>query len=310
MGNTPNPTNLPLELKLLLPLDGSSMAESTLPITKLLGSRFQLNILLLHAIETNAPTKIHGEDHLTSIQEAQHYLQKISEYLRSPSSVVDYHVHPNNVGDVAASIIEHATESQTDWIVLCTHGFGGIKQVIFGSIAQKVLNRGSWPVLLIPPLIAKRGGTAKMERILVLVDMFHPEKQALIQAAKIAKQFNAKLNLLSVVPTAETLSGERAIAHKYMPHAMQEFLDLSEQDGLTKMKETIQGPDLAEIEVTGKVMRGDELPEIEKHVAETDPDLIVMTSHGRHGISALVEGSFAPRLIKQTAKPILLVRAD
>lgn len=59
------------------------MAESTFPITKLLASRFHLDILLLHATEKNAPTKIHGEDHLTSIKDAEHYLFNAADNLRS-----------------------------------------------------------------------------------------------------------------------------------------------------------------------------------------------------------------------------------
>ena len=124
---------------LLIPLDGSRLAEAVLPAVERLSVRFQAAVTLLHVLEQQAPTTIHGERHLTDSAEAETYLGVVADRLRAAGIVVTTHVHDAREGDVAHSIVEHAKEINADLVLICTHGSSGLRGVLFGSIAQQVL---------------------------------------------------------------------------------------------------------------------------------------------------------------------------
>ena len=59
---------------LLVPLDGSSLAESVFPAVSSLARKINISVTLIHVIETDAPETVHGQRHLKSPDEAEHYL--------------------------------------------------------------------------------------------------------------------------------------------------------------------------------------------------------------------------------------------
>lgn len=297
-------------LFLLLALDGSRMAESVLPIVEELSNFCFLELLLLHVIEKNAPTSVHGERHITTVQQAQTYLENIAARFANKKAIVHIHVHPNEVGDVAQSIIEHTNEYQPSWVVLSTHGSGGVKELLFGSIAQEVLGHGNCPVLLIPPLIAKADGEVKLRHILLPFDPLHKQDEALLHAAKLAQMFGATLKIVLVVPKPDSLYDERALAQRFMPNAIQAILEINEEQEKEQLNKIASSDILKYIEVTTQVIRGDILPQLVNTINQEKVDLVVIASHAEHGFGALVKGSLVPRLIKQTKKPILLIRLE
>ena len=113
--------------RLLVPLDGSRLAEAVLPLIGWLAPACQAMVVLLHVIERGAPATVHGEHHLQTTEEAAAYLRGQAERLRAHGIVVETHVHEVPEGDVARSIAAHAQEERADLIVLCTHGSGGIR---------------------------------------------------------------------------------------------------------------------------------------------------------------------------------------
>src|SRR6266496_878796 len=135
----------------LVPLDGSHLAEAVLPLVERLATAFGAHVRLLHIMEQHAPATIHGEHHVTSSAEAEDYLTTVAARLRTAGIAVEIHVHGVKEGDVARSIVEHTQELACDLVVLCTHGGGGLREFLFGSIAQQVLQRGTRPILLVPP---------------------------------------------------------------------------------------------------------------------------------------------------------------
>ena len=136
---------------LLVPLDGSPMAEVSLVAAAFLARTLGATVTLFHAIERGAPQDIHGERHLTSPDEARAYLDEVAARAFPPDMPVERHVHANEVNDVARSIAEHVAELGPDLIVMCTHGRGGLRGFMFGRIAQQVLGLCTTPVLLVPP---------------------------------------------------------------------------------------------------------------------------------------------------------------
>ena len=127
---------------LLVPLDGSKLAEAALPAAVLLSKALGATVTLLHIIEKDAPQEIHGDRHLTNNDDACRYLDDVAQKFFPPETQVDSHVHTEEVKDVARSIVDHSGEFAPDLIVLCAHGEGGWREVMVGSIAQQVIARG------------------------------------------------------------------------------------------------------------------------------------------------------------------------
>src|SRR5664280_859501 len=109
---------------LLVPLDGSRMAEVSLPAAVSLARTLGAAVTLFHVIERDAPQDIHGERHLTSPEEARGYLDEVAARFFPADIPVERHVHVGEVNDVARSIAEHVGELCPDLIVMCTHGRG------------------------------------------------------------------------------------------------------------------------------------------------------------------------------------------
>lgn len=298
----------PKGLSILVPLDGSTMAESVLAGVALLATKFQAKVLLLHAIEKNPPATIHGEKHLSNAAEARTYLEKIAGQLKSNEITVEIHVHEAEQGNIAASILEHAGELDPDLVVMCTHGGGGIKGLLFGAIAHQVLQRGIWPILLIPPIPEDKKRTLRLERILVPLDGTPEHEISLAAAVPLARAFNAHLHLLWVIPTMRTISGEQGLPARLMPGAMRAVLDMAEIGGKEYLEELVSKCRAENFSVSAEIKRGDAVPEVLELADKIDADLIVMASHGRVGIDALIKGSVAPRIAGKLDRPILLVR--
>ena len=122
---------------LLVPLDGSNLAATVLSATAYRGATHTgATVTLLHVIEHHPPQAVHGERHLTTVDEARRYLAGVAATAAAslpPTIRVEQHVHPNQEDDVARSIVEHARELRVDLIVMCTHGSGSLRRWLSGS---------------------------------------------------------------------------------------------------------------------------------------------------------------------------------
>jgi nucleotide-binding universal stress UspA family protein len=312
MSNNPNKidkANTRPKIKFLVPLDGSAMAESVLDTVELFAGCFHADVMLLHIIEKNPPAEIHGQKHLRDIPEAEEYLKKTGVRLEKAGIKVEYHVHPNKEGDVAQSIVQHAEETNPGLILICTHGRGLFHGILIGSIPQKVLQKGSWPILLIPPA-GDETKRLKLRKILVPLDGSHHHERSLDWAVPIACAFKAELYLTLVIPTVSGLSGEEAVPGRFLPGATRAILDLAQEEAAEYLRKIAAGCGRGELPIKTSVLRGDAVPKVIEMAEEIDADLIVMTSHGRAGIDALLSASVAPRIAGKAARPILMVRLD
>ena len=303
-------TGQPIELSILVPLDGSRMAESVLTAVITLAKKFQARVLLLHTIEKNAPSTIHGERHISNVAEAKKYLEEIAEKLKPVSIDIEIHVHEAEQGDIAASIVEHAGELDPDLVVMCTHGSGGVKGLLFGPIAQKVLQKGTWPILLMPPGKKTEPGPLRLERILVPVDGTPAHEESLAAAVPLATAFSAHMHLIWVIPTLGDLSGEQGLPARLMPKATKAVLDLAEAGGKEYLEKLVARCTAKNFSVTAEIKRGEAVPVVLELADKLDADLIIMASHGRAGFDAFLKGSVAPRIANKISRPLLLIRAE
>jgi nucleotide-binding universal stress UspA family protein len=289
---------------ILVPLDGSKLSEASLAAAAVLAGTLKSPVTLLHIIEQDAPAEVHKEHHLTKPDEADAYLKEVAARAFPEKVKVTTHVHTAPVADVAKSIVEHAaTEFKPDLIVTCTHGRTGVRDVLFGSIAQQVVAHGTTPLLLIKPDSPR----FKLEKILVPLDPDSAHDDSLPLAESLAKSFNARLILLSVIPTFSTLTGEQAAASNLMPATTQAFLDIKEENANKDLQEHVEALQKKGINAYAEVARGDPASTILKTAEQSEADLIILSTHGKAGIGAFWARSVAPKVAQRTRFPLLLI---
>ncbi len=292
---------------LLVPLDGSAMAEASFPAAVYLARTLEARVTLFHVIERGAPEEIHGERHLTDPDEARDYLAEAAARAFPADVPVERHVHSAEASDVARSIAEHVGELDPDLIVMCTHGRGGLRGFVFGRIAQQVAGLCTTPLLLVPPAAAGAAAGFSCTRMLVTLDGNPEHEEGLTVAADLAKACGAELCLVMAVRTSRTLSGEQAAAAKMLPSATHELLELAEQDAKEYLGRHVTALRAAGLTATGDVRRGDPVVTIIGLAEQTGTDLIVLATHGKSGMDAFWSGSATPNVASRSAMPLMLV---
>ena len=90
---------------IIVPLDGSTLAETVLPMAVHLAAILNSRVTLLHIIEKDASPVIHGDRHLTTTPEARSYLEDIAKHHFSKARHVSFHVHRTQMRNVAGGIL-------------------------------------------------------------------------------------------------------------------------------------------------------------------------------------------------------------
>lgn len=146
--------------RILVPLDGSPLSESALPIATSLAGHFESQIILIRALGGPGSTistfhpevgiRLQKEMREHARQEAESHLQARQGELRQQGFKVRTLMRD---ASPAESIIDAAAAEDVDLIVMSTHGRGGLARWTFGSVADKVARHSPCPVLLVrqPP---------------------------------------------------------------------------------------------------------------------------------------------------------------
>jgi nucleotide-binding universal stress UspA family protein len=140
----------------LVPLDGSPLSETALPVAAAIAWKFESQIILLRALDLSAETMLpHYSDATVRLvletrehvrREARSYLKAQAGELREQGLSVR-----TMLMDVAPAvgIIDAAMTEDVDLIVMSTHGRGGLARWTFGSVADKVARHSPCPVMLV-----------------------------------------------------------------------------------------------------------------------------------------------------------------
>lgn len=292
---------------ILVPIDGSLMAESALPAAAFLAEKLQARVTLMHVVEKNPPDAVHGQPHLKHAQDAERYLHEVAKRYFPYPIRVDCHVHTNEVDDVAGSIVAHVDELAHDLVVMCSHGRGAALHLFLGSIAQSVIARGSKPVLITHPNAEGKPPAFLCRHMLVPLDDDPEHAKALPLTKDLARACGATLHLTTVVPDLATLSGEKAVASRMLPRTTSRVLELATQDAGKYIRGLEQGLRQEGFEACGHVLRGDPAGVIVEAAERAKIDVIVIGTHGKTGMDAFWAGSVAHRVCSQSKVPLLLI---
>lgn len=133
--------------KILVPLDGSNCAENVLPLVEKLARELKMGISLLRvALAHTFPGVDPTEAQVKVVREAEEYLERIADGLKTKGFKVDIHVR---YGNDAEEILEHSNQNGIGMIAMTTHGRSGVKRFLLGNVAEKVIRYSTKPVILV-----------------------------------------------------------------------------------------------------------------------------------------------------------------
>lgn len=302
-------SQIPVPIRaILLPLDGSRLAEAAIPPTIAIARAFGAAVTLLHVLEADPPAEVHGESHLGNRADAIAYLDEVAT--RFAGLQVSVHVHAEPERDVSQSIVDHAEEIDADLIVLANHGRGGLRGLFFGRVAQQVLQRGRRPVLAVP--VMERDGqpaAGAPARLAVLLNQTAESESVIPLAVRFATAFGASLHLILAVPTLGTVASDRSPTATLMPSATKEVLNLEEREGHAYLDEIAARLQGIGVPVTSAVVRGEPAASVVAEAERVGANLLALTTHARGGLSGLLSGSVGAKILARSNLPLLLVPA-
>jgi nucleotide-binding universal stress UspA family protein len=146
--------------RILVPLDGSALAESAVATAVEMGRPGRATLILVRAAEAHTfPGTDPIEAQVDVVREAEDYLAGVTGRLKQQGLAnVETSVW---YGPAAAAIVDAARARKADLIVMTTHGRGGLSRLIVGSVAESVLRGTTTPILLLrapqAPIEAPKG---------------------------------------------------------------------------------------------------------------------------------------------------------
>lgn len=297
--------------RLLVPLDGSPLAETALPAAKELARRFGAELDLMRAEHPLAAAEeAPSESRSISLSVAQAYLDRLATQLTEEGIKTHTMLPP---ADPAEGILVEAELDQVDLIVMATHGRTGFDALLHPSITWQVFSRTTAPVLVCKqaqvedhirsaaPLPQFMTDTAAP--ILVPLDGSLQAEAALPLAEQLAQTFGNPVRLVRVVAYPIVLDG--GMGPVPFTDEIVQWL-LAEAANYLKVQQAVLASHGLKVEIESTL--GFPVACLEASVQEHHAGLVVMTSHGRGWLGRLVLGSVAKHLLGHLNLPILLGR--
>jgi nucleotide-binding universal stress UspA family protein len=289
----------------LVPLDGSPLAERALPYAARLARAAHTRLVLLRVVpelDRSAHTEA-LQEHVRVRTEAEQYLDQIVARVATDPGTPRAETFVDE-GEAAARIIAQAQRQRAGLIVMGTHGRSGLGRWLYGSVAESVLRGAELPIFMVPAVSSHTWPAGRPPRVMVTLDGSDFAREAVEPAAALAGAIGAELLLLRVLPPAVYPMNPYGLY--YVPPVQELEPDVAE---ITRDLEQLAGP-LRERNLTVAVRTAAGIPAdaIAAAVHEEQVDIVAMATHGRTGWPRLVMGSVATGVLHKASTPLLLVR--
>jgi nucleotide-binding universal stress UspA family protein len=281
--------------RIVVPLDGSSLAEQVLPYVKIISKAAETPVVLVQAVPDSK--KVPG-------RKAQAYLEGAAESLRREGLQVSCQVAE---GAPASAIVREARKEPGTLIAMSSQGRASIARWVSGSVTDQVLHSTTSPLLII-----RSQETREQDAQVGLTDLVVPldgsdlAEEVLPLAVDLARGLGVKVTALRVTPPPEEYHHSPEIP------PLSSFDDLAQEvdeEALAYLKQVAQrllgqGVPAAE----EQLVHGAPAEAIIDYVRQLPHSLIAMTTRGRSGIGRMMLGSVADRVVRESGSPVLLVR--
>jgi nucleotide-binding universal stress UspA family protein len=310
---------------MLVPLDGSELAEEVFPYAEELAGRLDLDLFFLNVCPPN-------EAELVPVRQA--YLDQKTEMVWSRIGEIRTQIGaPANiktigavgrvvVGNPAEEILKFAEENKMDIILMATRGRSGIKPWALGSVAYKVLHASKVPVWLVRGRIPRETIYDEWPRrtILVPLDRSPLAEAALPHAEALAKQRGleaVEVLLLNVCDPEVfyelvyyTNPGYPPAAPLNYDEYVRREISRAVEESRRYLEKVAARMAAAGVNTRTEVLVGSPAEELIKYTGQNHFQLIVMTSHGHSGFKHLVFGSVAEKIVLQGRNPVFVIMAE
>jgi nucleotide-binding universal stress UspA family protein len=289
--------------KILIPLDGSELAEVALPYVAELAGRLGSEIILIYVSDS-------GETAHNRI--SNFYIQRIADdtrravkkYVKKPGEKETKVSSEILAGYPAEEIVDYADKADVSLIVMATHGRSGVRRWPLGSVTDKVVRSTKRPIAIIRakgahPAVREKG---MFNRALVPLDGSKQGEAVIPYIEGLASKLKTEVIVLQVLsPDWFIDSADQA--------KQVESLRTSSKDYVNKVASQLNQKGLAARAEVREVKMDTVAEEIIKGADEVNADIIAMSTHGRSGLSRWTFGSVADRVLQGGNTPLLLVRA-
>ncbi len=197
-------------------------------------------------------------------------------------------------------------EKKIDLVIVSTRGKTGLKHLLLGSTAERIVRYSPCPVLVVHPR-ATTGKSAKPDlqfgKILVPIDFSECSLKGLEYAKALAKQFGSKLVLLNSVTFQYYITSD-----EYARYDLPLLMEQAEQAARRQMHDLIEKTDWEGIQLRPSLQIGHAGQQICARAAGHHADLIVTSTHGTTGFKHILVGSTAEYVVRHaTCCPVLVV---
>lgn len=274
--------------RILVPLDGSILAEQVLPHVRSLASALGLHLDLLSTF--GPPFIYRGPNPSSYPSQIEDNLRAQSmDYLHSiKSSIVDLGVPVSctvRLGEPASWIVKEAEKEAETLIAMSTHGRSGMTRWVLGSVADKVLHLTTAPILLLRSQDEETPTKeASLTSVIVPLDGSSLAEQVLPHVVALAQALRLSVTLVRV----SSHHGE-AEARGYL----QKVGEKLHQEGASSVKEV--------------VLNGHPATAIVDIARDIPNCLVTMSTHGHSGIGRWILGSVTDQVVRQSGSPVLVV---
>jgi nucleotide-binding universal stress UspA family protein len=298
---------------ILVPLDGSIVAEHALPLAVEIAHRAKATLHLVHvhvpvaSAYSGIELTIDLSFDATVRENEQVYLERVLQQIVTASPVrVTYELLD---GPVAAALCAQAVATGTDLIVMTTHGRGPLSRFWLGSIADKLVRQEPMPVLLLRPREETPDLACKpsLQHVLIPLDGSELAEEILESAIALGSLMQAHYTLLHVLEpiilpdrrfAGNAVGGFDSDLLKTLQDEAQAYLD--------RMAGRLRARSL-QVQ-TRLITNRTAAPAILDEVREHPTDLIALATNGRGGLARLLLGSVADKVVRGSAVPVLVYR--
>jgi nucleotide-binding universal stress UspA family protein len=300
--------------KILVPLDGSTVAESALPYARLLAEKSGCKVELLQVIDSadedawaraGKPIQNTGEE---AGRLAERYLAEIAESF--PGRRAEHRARPGSPAEV---ILETAAQDPNTLIVLASHGRTGIDRWLLGSVAEKVIRASSNPLLLVRASKTNRADEKPaLNAILVPLDGSKLAELALPPAVELARVLQAEVVLVGAyeIPSTAYYRSDRetATAADFIP-SYDDLVAAMSRETRVYLEAKVQELGSRTARVRSEILEGPAADRILELAHTTKGSLIAMCTHGRSGLRRWLLGSVTEKVARHADAPVLIVGA-
>ncbi|MCO6499849.1 MAG: universal stress protein [Vicingus serpentipes] len=271
---------------ILVPTDFSECAHHAAEVAVQIAKEASATIHLLHVVDiplTSYDAGMHTYENIPETMFLMNHAKESMEKLKNETMFNGVEVTTMVEFDLTYSrITNEAKEKNVDLIVMGSHGASGFQELMIGSNAERVVRFAACPVLT----IKKKHTKFDIQNIVLASDFKEDSAPFFDHFSAFIKLFDAHIHLLKVntalnfeiTPVSRKLMESFLIKHDVKNSSTHIYNDESEEDGILNFAE------------------------------EVDADLIAIGTHGRTGLSHLVNGSLAESVINHAGRPVLSIK--